>query len=72
MTTFRKVTLFRAFVTFVTFGGKSLSVVVLMMSASFAASNMCVGHIVLRTISAYSNGLFQLVSCSFLSRSLRN
>ena len=70
-TTFSKVTLFRAFVTSSILGGTSLPVVLLMMSASFAASSLFVGHIVLRTIAAYSTGLFQLVGCSFLSRSPR-
>ena len=46
-----------------------MPVVLQMMSAPFAASSLFVGHIVLRTISAYSTGLFQLVGCSFLSRS---
>ena len=50
-------------------GGASLPVVLLMISASFAASKLSGGHIVLRTISAYSTGLFQLVGYSFLSRS---
>ena len=51
--------------------GASLPLVLLMMPASFAASILSVGHIVLRTTSAYSTGLFQLVGCSFLSRSPR-
>ena len=49
-------------------GGKSLPVLVLMMSASFDTSNLPVGHIVLRTISVYFTGLFQLAGCTFLSR----
>ena len=70
-TTFRKVTLFRAFVTSSILGGTSLPVVLLMMSPALAASSLFLGHIVLRTISAYSTGFFQLVGCSFLSRSPR-
>ena len=72
VTTFRKVILFREFVTSSNLGGKSLPVVVLIESASFAASNLSVGHIVLRTIFAYSTGLFQFVGCSFLCWSPRS
>ena len=69
--TWEIVPLFRAFVPSSILGGESMHVVLLMMYASFATSNLSVGHIVLKTISAYCTGLFQLVACSFLSRSPR-